>query len=304
MNQENGEHPKGVHYQIAYRVLASPNYGIISKNEDGETTDSGTISRKGVRHHLRRPSEYKTEPTSSGKDFVFSEEDFKNAVEYFVDEMDVLIKKYSLLGVKKKDIDSVTESVKKKVQEEEAKIEALSPHVFEVAPQVHEREGLVTDALSEETGIGNLAHYGYPIKGHLLAELEPSQEARIRNNGDGNIYGADRCIELTYFGVPDTFALKTKSFMPIEDLVSQIKDSSFYRLFVSEVSEKVADKNRIKTDPIFHDFEEKNKSLKDVEESVKEFLSPVNPMDKVFALIAQEGDAEASCETVSNTKKP
>lgn len=122
---------------------------------------------------------------------------------------------------------------------------------------IKRREEQITDAISEETKITNLAHYQSPIIIREYANLSKDQEQEIKERGDGSIYNGDRYIGQTIFGVKDNL-------QPVEDYIKEIKNSSFYKFFVETVSNK-AENKYIQTDKVFHDFSAKFKTLEDVE---------------------------------------
>ncbi len=132
-------------------------------------------------------------------------------------------------------------------------------HIDLIRGLMRKREDEVGDAIKEDTKIANLAHYQSPIIIRDLADLSKEQEQEIKDFGDGNVYGADRYVGQTIFGVKDNL-------QPIEDFIQEIKNSSFYKFFIETVSNKVENKY-IKTDKAFHDFSAKFKTLKDIEEN-------------------------------------
>lgn len=125
---------------------------------------------------------------------------------------------------------------------------------------IKDREEKVTDAIREETKILNLAHYESPIIIRDFANLSKQQEQELRDRGDGNIYGGDRYVGQTIFGVKDNL-------QPIEEFIQEIKNSTFYKFFIETVVNK-SESKYIQTDKAFHDFSAKFKNLKDIENAI------------------------------------
>jgi len=142
---------------------------------------------------------------------------------------------------------SQKETLLEEKEEKHLKLLEKSKRVSVLSPLIHKREAAVTEAISKETRIVNLAHHQDPIIERELAELTPFQEQQIRDNGDGNVYGGDRFVGQTIFGVEDTFE-------PIDKYIKKIKESDFYKFFVETVGNASEPGVRLATDPAYHDF--------------------------------------------------
>lgn len=174
------------------------------------------------------------------------------------------------LGPVKKELLIKTEAKKQEEREQIEKdilakevLKEKSKNVSTLAPLTISRANEVTEAISEETKIGNLAHYASPIIIREAGILTEQQEKYLRESGDGNIYGGDTWVGQTIFGVED-------SFEPIEEYIEKIKESDFYKFFVETVS-NAAEKEYLPTDKVFHDFSDKYKTLSDVESGIEQW---------------------------------
>lgn len=137
-----------------------------------------------------------------------------------------------------------------------------SADVYNLARQINSREEQISEAISEETKIINLAHHAEPIIQKEYATLSPTQEQEIKDSGDGYVYGADKYIGQTIFGVKDRM-------QPIDEYIEEIKQSKFYAFFVENVSNKV--EGRISTSEAFHDFSREFKTLNDIKRATGEY---------------------------------
>ena len=163
-----------------------------------------------------------------------------------------------------------------------------SENVHLIRLGISDRAYKVTNAISDETKIVNLFHYADPIIIREFADLSQEQESNLRERGDGNIYSGDRLIGQTIFGVKDIF-------QPIEDYIKEIKESAFYKFFVSEVSNKVG--TQLSTDPIYHAFAYKFKTLDDINSELSKADKISTLEDKLLAIKPFVGESQYSVLT-------
>ena len=229
--------------------------GIYSVPNNIENIEGSNSSKDSLILYIGKTNKNKTEDLDkniSVKDIeVISSryQDYKNGNDFFQarDGISVDVEKFL------KDLE------KNKIKDK--MIEERSPNVFELAPLILSVKQLVGDAISEETGMANLSHYQYPFVHSEIARLSRQQENHLLESGD--IF-----ISLNIFGVnytPD----KTKVLEEgVEEYIKEIKESDFYQFFVKNVSNH-ADKNRLMSDPFFHDFQNKYKDLESIQKATE-----------------------------------
>jgi len=177
-------------------------------------------------------------------------------------------------------------------------LEERSKNVLTVAPLIREREALVTEAISEETGLSNLAHYQDPIVIRDFATLTDEQTNYIRERGDGNVYGGDTFIGQRIFGVDDNDLSED-----VEKLIERIKDSPSYKFFVATVSNQIEDKERLRTNPVYHDFVDKFKTIEDIEKAVTLVEKHRNLLDAALSATTESPNNIEANEDFSQSRK-
>ena len=174
------------------------------------------------------------------------------------------------------------------LEQESSKNISTSKDPAELAQTIREREKQVSEAISGDTRITNLAHQADPIIVREFGVLSKEDEQEVRDRGDGNVYGGDTYVGQTIFGVEDRL-------QPIEDYIDEIKNSKFYNFFIETVTNPSEKTRSLSTDPAYHAFSEKYKTLESVGSAIAEKASrQTGGMDEVFRLIDTE---EASKST-------